>query len=199
LKLEKGIDRRGFFKFLVGKEKILDKKAPQQESYNGYLKPPGAVEKGLFLSLCNGCGDCADLCSHRSIKMEGGFPVIAPKESPCYLCDDFPCVQACQTGALTPIMEKHRVKLGIAVIKERDCMAWGGGSCQFCFIRCPLSGTAIILDDFRPLVIKDQCTGCGVCEYTCATVNDRGAIKVVPIIDTSPSKHNLLAAGLGLS
>lgn len=181
LKPEKAVDRRGFFKLLVAKEKILERKASPKGSYKGYLKPPGAVEEGLFLTLCNGCGDCAALCSYRSIKMGRGLPAIVPKESPCYLCDDLPCVQVCQTGALTPIRERQRVKLGVAVIKERDCIAWGGGSCQFCFIRCPLSGTAIILDDFRPSVIKDQCTGCGVCEYTCATISDRTAIKVVPI------------------
>jgi len=34
---------------------------------------------------------------------------------------------------------------------------------------------------FTIIVDEAQCVGCGICEYVCGSVNDRLAIKVVPM------------------
>lgn len=164
-----GLARRELFKLLTG-----GKRGPKR-----LLRPPGAMEEGLILTLCNGCGDCAKACPYQSIKMVAGLPRLNPRESPCYLCEDFPCTRACRTGALKVVGAKEQVRIGVAILRKADCLAWSGSDCQMCFVRCPLMGEAITLEDFKPLIREEQCTGCGVCEYVCATVNDRNAVTVV--------------------
>jgi Pyruvate/2-oxoacid:ferredoxin oxidoreductase delta subunit len=73
------------------------------------------------------------------------------------------------------------VRIGLAYINERNCPAYDGVSnCSLCHIKCPLSDSAIYLDDFKPTVNKDVCTGCGVCESACSTINSTPAIRVRP-------------------
>jgi len=177
LVMEKGIDRRDFFKLLTGKR--VPARGKKEKPKVVHLRPPGAVDEKVFPSLCNNCGDCEKACPHQSIKMEGRFPIIVPREFPCWLCHDFPCIQACKVGALRPVEAREKVRMGVAVIRVKDCPAWDGGDCRFCIIHCPLSGEAIYLDDFRPVVREERCTGCGVCEYICSTVNDRTPIRVI--------------------
>ena len=167
----KRLNRRGFLRLFVGR---------RTEELTVYLRPPGAAEGKLFSTLCDGCGDCAESCPHRSIKMDLGSPIIIPKDAPCYLCQDFPCIQACKTGALRAMRSREQIKMGTAVINRTGCSAWDGGDCRFCFIKCPLSDEALYLEDFKPVVREERCTVCGACEHICATVNDRAPMKVIP-------------------
>lgn len=162
-------DRREFFSLFLGRK----------ERGRDFLRPPGAVLEKDFLKICNGCGDCAKACPYKSIVMALGLPLIVPKVSPCYLCDGFPCVKSCRVGALRDVESQEQVRMGSAFINQKHCTAFGEMQCQFCFIKCPLSGKAIRLEDFKPVIQEDSCTGCGVCEHVCATVNDQAPIKVV--------------------
>ena len=76
---------------------------------------------------------------------------------------------------------RRQARIGVAILRQEDCLAWGGSDCQMCFARCPLMGEAITLEDFKPFIWEDRCTGCGVCEHVCATVNDRNAVTVVAL------------------
>ncbi len=67
----------------------------------------------------------------------------------------------------------------VAHLDEERCLAWEGGSCQFCYLACPLRDKAITLDDQRPTVNISFCDGCSQCVTACQTVNDRPAIKMV--------------------
>src|SRR3989338_6371847 len=67
----------------------------------------------------------------------------------------------------------------VAQLKTECCLAWEGGSCQFCYLACPLRDKAIILDDQKPMVNILFCDGCAKCGTACQTVNDRSAIKMV--------------------
>ncbi len=146
-----------------------------------YLRPPGAIEESMFLKLCTKCGDCKDACPYDAIVMLGegkgirsGTPVIIPTVTPCYYCDDFPCIKACKEGALT---EKHLI-MGKAVISESRCYAYKDVFCIDCFNECPKS--AIKLDvEGRPVVIEENCVGCGMCVKVCPT--SPKAIRVVPL------------------
>ena len=97
-----------------------------------WLRPPGAVEEALFLERCTRCGDCLPACPFGSIKKDpaNGYPVLFANESPCFLCDDFPCVAACATEALVPLGERAEVRMGLAVVNEATCTADQG--CRFC-------------------------------------------------------------------
>jgi ferredoxin-type protein NapG len=76
------------------------------------------------------------------------------------------------------LVGKQQIRASVAVIDREACTAWDGGDCRVCVIVCPFPGVALDLEDFKPVVYPEQCTGCGICEQACATVNDRVAIRV---------------------
>jgi len=96
------------------------------------LRPPGAVDEDKYLSMCIKCGQCLQVCPYDSIKLEDvdgkagvGTAYIAPLERGCYLCEAFPCVLACPTGALdheSNVIEKVHMGMAI-VINESSCIA----------------------------------------------------------------------------
>ena len=146
-----------------------------------WLRPPGAVAESLFLERCTRCGDCAKVCPHGSITFDlgNGSPVIFPDETPCYLCEDFPCVAACATKALLPLNSRKEVKMGLASVSHRNCTAEQG--CNACVSQCPTEALSMDFSALRVLVSAQRCVGCGLCEYACKSVNDAVAIKVRPI------------------
>jgi len=96
------------------------------------LRPPGAVPEAQFLSMCIKCGQCLQVCPYDSIKLEDingkagvGTAYIAPLERGCYLCEAFPCVLACPTGALdheANVIEKVHMGMAI-VVNGKSCIA----------------------------------------------------------------------------
>jgi ferredoxin-type protein NapG len=102
---------------------------------NNRLRPPGAVEKDKFLSMCIKCGQCLQVCPYDAIKLEDidgeagvGTAYINPLERGCYLCEAFPCVLACPTGALdheANVIEKVHMGMAI-VVNEPACLALTG-------------------------------------------------------------------------
>jgi ferredoxin-type protein NapG len=162
-------------------QKEIPKKAEcvPQKFRTDWLRPPGAVEEALFLERCTLCGDCLPACPYGSIKKDpaNGYPVIFANESPCQLCEDFPCVAACDTEALVPLGERAEVRMGLATVNPATCTADQG--CRFCVSRCPCEAIMVVgFDDAYPTVDQDKCVGCGICEQVCATVNDKVAIRV---------------------
>ncbi|TAJ31262.1 MAG: 4Fe-4S dicluster domain-containing protein [Nitrospirae bacterium] len=147
---------------------------------NDWLRPPGAVAEEEFLERCTRCGDCLKACPYGSIKpdLQTGAPVIFPDEMPCQLCEDFPCIAACGTDALRPLAGREEAAMGLAVVSHRDCTA--GQGCHACVSRCPTEALAMDFEAFHLLVAESRCVGCGICEQTCETVNDKIAIKVTP-------------------
>jgi ferredoxin-type protein NapG len=144
-----------------------------------WLRPPGAVDEELFLDRCTKCGDCLPACPYESIKTDPatGYPILFANESPCHLCDDFPCIAACETEALLPVGDRTEVRMGMAVVSRADCTADQG--CQFCLAKCPVGALSVDFIDPYPVVDQEKCVGCGICEQVCSGVNDRIAIKVI--------------------
>lgn len=156
------------------KEKVLEKP--------GWLRPPGAVPEDLFLQRCTKCGDCIDACPHDAIEslLIQETPGIYPGETPCQLCEDFPCIDACETEALVPITSLHEVRMGVARVSRNVCTA--GNGCNACVSKCPTGAISMDFVAFLVAVDESCCVGCGVCQYICGTVNDRAAIRVMPRI-----------------
>lgn len=164
--------------------------------YGWMLRPPGAVAEDEFLKKCLRCGRCAHVCPYDSVKMGRlthgiaiGTPVILPRDIPCYLCPDLPCVKACPSGALDPeLKDALKARMGTAVIIEREeCLSIKGLRCEVCYRACPVIDKAITVEKylnvrtgrhaiFEPVIHKKDCTGCGICEKAC--VLDRPAIVI---------------------
>lgn len=161
------------------KERDASQEKPQPAPRTDWLRPPGAVDEPLFLERCTRCADCVKACPYGTIKLDvrNGTPVVFPDETPCHLCDDFPCIAACGTEALLPV-EREAVRMGTAVVALQHCTAAQG--CHACVSQCPTQALAMDFEAFRIVVSQERCVGCGICEQTCKTVNDRIAIKVIP-------------------
>lgn len=153
------------------------------------IRPPYAVTEAAFLALCTtgSCVKCLEACPHGAIvltMMDGNLagiptPKIDLSKSPCYVCEDFPCVEVCPTGALQP-EDGKAPKMGKVSLKD-GCHRRDGKDpfCEYCVERCPLPG-AISMDDLKgPVLDHEKCVGCGVCEYCCPA--RPSALKVSPV------------------
>ena len=169
----------------------------QQASASPFaIRPPGALAETDFNAKCIKCGQCVLDCPYDTLVLAKvgeplpiGTPYFIPREVPCYMCEDIPCVLACPTGALNPTLTRiDDSRMGLAVIDIENCLSWQGLRCEICHRDCPLQGSAITVEHnprklskhamFVPLVHSDACTGCGICEKACPT--DQAAIRIVP-------------------
>ena len=159
------------------------------------IRPPGALSEPDFLSKCIKCGQCVVDCPYDTLMLAApgdqapiGTPFFKPRDIPCYMCPDIPCVVACPTGALDPKLTNiNDARMGLAVIDIENCLSWLGLRCELCYRVCPLMDKAITIEThprqtskhamFVPLVHSDACTGCGLCEEACPT--DEAAIRVL--------------------
>jgi ferredoxin-type protein NapG len=159
------------------------------------IRPPGALDEPDFNAKCIKCGQCVLDCPFDTLDLARagetlpiGTPYFIPRDIPCYMCPDIPCVKACPTGALDPGLTKiEEAEMGLAVIDIENCLSWQGLRCEICHRECPVKDAAITIEHhprklskhamFVPLVHSDACTGCGICEKVCPT--DEAAIKVV--------------------
>ena len=168
--------------FVKHRDALTVEKPPESKvlEKTGWLRPPGAVQEDLFLERCTKCGDCIDACPHDAIEtlLVQETPGIYPGETPCQLCEDFPCIHACETEALIPVNNQSDVRMGLAKVFRNVCTA--GNGCNACVSKCPTQAIAMDFGSFLVAVDEGLCVGCGICQYICGTVNDRAAIRVVP-------------------
>ncbi len=168
------------------------------QSRRMYFRPPGAVAEDDFLAACIRCGKCIQACPYNSLKyanisdgLHAGTPYIDFRETPCYMCVDIHCVKVCPTNALDhALIDINNALMGTAVITDREaCLSLNGIRCEICYRACPLIDKAVTLSKheqtitkrhtvFEPVIHKDVCTGCGICENVCPL--DETAIRVLP-------------------
>ncbi len=173
------------------------------------LRPPGALKDDEFLKACIKCGLCVEACPYDTLKLANandkipiGTPYFKPREIPCYMCTDIPCVPICPTEALSDesvsskseitnqiALDINKSEMGLAILDTKNCLAFLGVRCDACYRACPLMGEAITLDLERntrtnkhalikPHIHADACTGCGMCEHACVT--EKPAIIILP-------------------
>lgn len=159
------------------------------------LRPPGALPEKNFDATCIRCGLCVKDCTYDILKLASwsddaplGTPFFLARQDPCRMCTDIPCVRACPTGALDPLLtDIRKADMGIAVLVDHEnCLNYKGMTCGVCVRVCPVRGQAITLKSIRsergqlqiPTVNSDKCTGCGTCEKHC--VLEETAIRVLP-------------------
>jgi ferredoxin-type protein NapG len=171
------------------------------------LRPPGALPEKEFLASCMKCGMCVEACPYDTLKLAApgddrpiGTPYYIPRTTPCWMCNDIPCVAACPSGSLDkdlvsekesgePKLNINLAKMGLAVIDRETCIAYAGIQCDACYRACPVIDKAITADYIRvertgkhamraPVVHSEHCTGCGKCENACVT--KKASIFVLP-------------------
>lgn len=168
------------------------------------LRPPGALKEEDFLKTCIKCGMCVEACPFDTLMLAKpgdqkplGTPYFVPRDIPCYMCPDIPCVPVCPTGALDVLsvsndkgeLDINIADMGLAVIDDESCIAFWGIQCDACYRACPLLDVAITIvyeknartgkhAFMKPVVHSDACTGCGLCERACVT--EKAAIFVLP-------------------
>lgn len=168
-----------------------DRPATQSARYRQpfpVLRPPGAIEEQAFLEGCTRCDACIDACPHDAIvhaplrfRGAAGTPMIDPLGThgggPCQMCDDLPCVTACEPDVLRLDMP---TKMGIARIDRFMCLAHTGSFCTVCSEQCPVDG-AIEVTAGKPRIIEETCTGCGVCQHVCPAPGN--AVLLMPVAE----------------
>jgi ferredoxin len=145
------------------------------------LRPPGALPEEVFLTTCTRCTSCQKACPYESIRRLGpefgeaaGTPAIIPDESPCYLCEEMPCIAACEPMALRPL-RRDAVAMGSAVVHHTACYPAQEQPCDDGVERCLLGANAMTFNqEGLPVVTPGGCADCGVCAYLCPA----GAIRV---------------------
>lgn len=190
--MAKNMDRREFFKrgFSRAAEKAVeavDTKVAERASR--WIRPPFAIPELEFLLACTRCDACTTACSHGIIfplAVNNGAdvmntPALDLLNKGCRLCEDWPCVKACETKALmlphaepaTEDSAPHLIpnpqpKLARVVIDKNTCLPYKGPECGACASACSIDG-ALHWDAERPSINAELCTGCAMCREVCIT------------------------------
>ena len=176
------MDRRGFFR--AGVDMVYRGVARELHNRMGgntsnWIRPPYALDEGEFLQVCTRCDKCVDACPHdviftlppRTGTRAQGTPALDLLNKGCRLCADWPCVAACEPGALkfpaTEEAEEHPLpRLAHVHINSSTCLPYSGPECGACAASCPVPGT-LVWHGTRPEIEPGQCTGCGLCREAC--------------------------------
>ena len=145
-----------------------------------FPRPPGSLPaEQEFNKACTHCGDCRQACPHGAIQGdENTGPFLDPNSTACHLCMDYPCIAACQEGALQPLPLNFLPSLGQAKLHSGLCLNSGQGDkrkqkqsqfCELCQKSCPVP-KAIKYDHQGLPEFTEHCTGCGLCRAACPAI-----------------------------
>lgn len=170
-----GISRKDFFKEFFGffKQEIDKGSIGRKPQSSVFIPPPGIQSVDHYLQNCDQCYECVAACPPLALQVcrdESsrlyGYPVLEPRREVCTQCADYPCIQACQTPALS--LENKAKILARAQIIQDYCLAYQNSFCISCLNACPPQFAAIKLtEDGFPEIQEELCTGCGLCVHAC--------------------------------
>ncbi len=175
------MDRRHFFRKAVqttGKKVVEHVDAKARQKASRWIRPPFAIDELEFLLACTRCGECEKACPHGvifSLSTRLGAQVAATPamdllNKACHLCEDWPCVAACEPAALiirdNEENKKPLPKLALLDINEKSCLPYSGPECGACAASCPVEG-ALVWNMTKPTINMERCTGCSLCRESC--------------------------------
>ncbi len=175
------MERREFFRLGARKAaeavvRIADERAMHRA--RNWLRPPFARPEPEFLECCTRCDDCIAACPHDVIfKLPArygievaGTPAMDLANRGCHLCEDWPCVTACEPHALSlpaPEPIEGAPRLANLQIDTDVCLPYSGPECGACADSCLVPGALEWQDGVRPHINQDICTGCALCREVC--------------------------------
>lgn len=182
--------RREFFKLGADKTARVAMQAADRVAGRAkkWFRPPFALDELPFLLACTKCDKCVHACPHDvlftlpsrfGVRIEG-TPAMDLLGRGCHLCSDWPCVAACEPGALKLPDEEPDEKLNPrfaqVTINTKTCLPYAGPECGACKDSCPVPGALEWQDGLRPAVNQEVCTGCALCREAC--IVDPKAIEI---------------------
>jgi len=189
------MDRREFFRRAISKtSEVVVKEADSRIAARAqhWIRPPYALAELEFLLACTRCSDCIDACPEKIVfplaarlgADVAGTPALDLLHKGCQMCNGWPCVQACESGALKlPEAEESESPplptLAYVSINTETCLPFQGPECGACVMACPVDG-AMTLEQEKPVIHQDACTGCALCREACI-VEDK-AINVASVL-----------------
>ncbi len=170
-----------------------------------WLRPPFAREELDFLLACTRCDKCIEACPHDVLfKLPArwglkavGTPAMDLARRGCHMCEDWPCVAACEPNALMMAVAQKAPeeapeengtpsaplpKLALVEIDVKTCLPYQGPECGACADSCPVPG-ALQLHGTKPVIDQDACTGCALCREAC--IADPKAVTVGAVVGVS--------------
>lgn len=139
------------------------------------VRPPFALPEAEFLRRCTHCAECVHACPHHALHLlpaRCGFlrsatPAMELCKHACHLCEDWPCVNACEVGALRTPEPGEIPRLGLLSVVTEHCLASTRQDCDACVTACPIEGAIYRGDDNKPIIDSGHCPGCGLCLESC--------------------------------
>ncbi len=133
------------------------------------VRPPYHQEGFDFEAHCLTCKEtpCVQACEEEIILLSATHtPCLDFTKRGCTFCEA--CARACDKGVLA-LQEEQSASIAIDVrIDVLSCMAWHNSLCNSCLDACDTRAIQF-LGLFRPEILSDACTGCGMCIPRCPT------------------------------
>ena len=182
------MDRRAFLTRGINKAAetaVRQLDGPVRPPPANWIRPPFSGDEADFVLACTSCGACITACPHQVLfalpdryqKPLAGTPSMNLLNRGCHLCDNWPCVDACEPGALTRPGDEAAPRLARVWIDTTRCLPYQGPECGACADSCPVP-QALNWQDQKPVIDADLCTGCAQCREACFL--DPKAIRVAP-------------------
>lgn len=171
---------------------LLGLGALRYAGHNPLVRPPGGQDESHLVSACIRCERCYEVCPRKVIvpaHIEDGLlgmrsPALNFDANYCDFCQEenggVPlCCEVCPTDALSLAegATADATILGLAVIDQWQCLAYRETGCRECYDACceARETPAIELTNDastpRPVVIAENCNGCGACESACISLS----------------------------